>query len=65
MHVEGVGKTNHSQFLPYQSSELAEHEQLYHNVTTAFSNVFVWIEDMVSVTLIYVLTLLNASIIIA
>lgn len=65
MHVEGVGKTNYSQFFPYQSSDVAEHEQLYHNVTTAFSNVFLWIESMVSITLVYVLAFLNGSIVIA
>ncbi|KAG0705276.1 hypothetical protein DFH29DRAFT_996858 [Suillus ampliporus] len=39
-----VGRTNHMQCLLYPSRDILEHQELYNNILTTFSELFEWIE---------------------
>lgn len=43
-----VSRTNHTQCLPYASKDILEHQELYNNVQATFSELFEWLEHVVS-----------------
>lgn len=49
---EGASRTNHSQFMPYKSSDSRIYNEVYENLTTVMGEVFEWIEQMVCIIIV-------------
>lgn len=43
-----VSCTNYTQYLPYPSRDILEHQELYNNILATFGELFEWIELVVS-----------------
>lgn len=50
LRIAHKSRTNVTQMLPYPSKDLEDYGQLYENVTVALKDVFVFVEDVVSLS---------------
>ncbi|KIY52529.1 hypothetical protein FISHEDRAFT_6575, partial [Fistulina hepatica ATCC 64428] len=45
LYVQGTGRTNRTQFVPYSATDLKNYRREWDNMCTAMDGIFAWIED--------------------